>query len=403
LTTAYIGRKPVIDNNRKIHAYELNFFPQNVSSEKLSAKLLVDTFGYFGLERLVDDKLALIVVSKNILMSELIETIEDEQVVFVLCDKIELDESVIKRCEELHKKGFSLGYYCSSGDNEFTDRLYKSIDILSIDAKKCGLDYLKQKIKSMNKYSFEIVAQNVNSNKDFIAYKKLSVSLYSGYFFSKPELFKDKKVDPSVSTTLKVVQLLQSNASTKKIEEELLNSTALVVGILQFINSAKFSTKSPVQSLSHAINLAGRNRLIQWLMLYVYSGSHTDNSSVPLTESAILRVKIIQRLAEEVGDKNLNDKLFLVGMVSLFEPLLQTPIEEIVKQLNLSKELQDAILNYKGKLGKLLKLSIIIEKGDFVLIAKISEKFGLSLELVGKILQDSFTAMKENLANMQSR
>ena len=403
MTTAYIGRKPVIDNNRKIHAYELNFFPQNVSSEKLSAKLLVDTFGYFGLERLVDDKLALIVVSKNILMSELIETIEDEQVVFVLCDKIELDESVIKRCEELHKKGFSLGYYCSSGDNEFTDRLYKSIDILSIDAKKCGLDYLKQKIKSMNKYSFEIVAQNVNSNKDFIAYKKLSVSLYSGYFFSKPELFKDKKVDPSVSTTLKVVQLLQSNASTKKIEEELLNSTALVVGILQFINSAKFSTKSPVQSLSHAINLAGRNRLIQWLMLYVYSGSHTDNSSVPLTESAILRVKIIQRLAEEVGDKNLNDKLFLVGMVSLFEPLLQTPIEEIVKQLNLSKELQDAILNYKGKLGKLLKLSIIIEKGDFVLIAKISEKFGLSLELVGKILQDSFTAMKENLANMQSR
>jgi len=403
LTPAYIGRKPVIDNNKKIHAYELNFFPKNVSSEELSAKLLVDTFGYFGLERLVDDKLALIVVSKKILMSELIESIEDEQVVFVLCDKIELDESVVARCEELRLKGFSLGYYCSSGDNEFTDRLYRSIDILNIDAKKCGLDYLKQKIKSMNKYSFEIVAQNVNSDRDFIAYKKLSISLYSGYFFSKPELFKGKKVDPSVTTTLNVVKLLQRNESTKKIEEELLNSTALVVGILQFINSAKFSTKSPVQSLSHAINLVGRNRLIQWLMLYVYSGSHADNSSTPLTEAAILRVKIIQRLAEQLGDENLNDKLFLVAMVSLFEPLLQTPIEEIVKQLNLSKELQNAILNYRGKLGKLLKLSIIIEKGDFVLIEKLSDKVGLSLEIIGKILQDSFTAMKENLANMQSK
>lgn len=403
MTPAYIGRKPVIDNNKKIHAYELNFFPKNVSSEELSAKLLVDTFGYFGLERLVDDKLALIVVSKKILMSELIESIEDEQVVFVLCDKIELDESVVARCEELRLKGFSLGYYCSSGDNEFTDRLYRSIDILNIDAKKCGLDYLKQKIKSMNKYSFEIVAQNVNSDRDFIAYKKLSISLYSGYFFSKPELFKGKKVDPSVTTTLNVVKLLQRNESTKKIEEELLNSTALVVGILQFINSAKFSTKSPVQSLSHAINLVGRNRLIQWLMLYVYSGSHADNSSTPLTEAAILRVKIIQRLAEQLGDENLNDKLFLVAMVSLFEPLLQTPIEEIVKQLNLSKELQNAILNYRGKLGKLLKLSIIIEKGDFVLIEKLSDKVGLSLEIIGKILQDSFTAMKENLANMQSK
>ena len=403
MTTAYIGRKPVIDNNRKIHGYELNFFPKNVSSEELSAKLLVNTFGYFGLERLVGDKLALIIVSKNILMSELIEIIEDEQVVFVLCDKIELDESVVARCEELRAKGFALGYYCSSKDNEFTDRLYKSIDILSIDAKKCGLDYLKQKIKSMNKYSFEIVAQNVNSDIDFIAYKNLSISLYSGYFFSKPELFKGKKVDPSVSTTLNVIQLLQSNASTKKIEEELLNSAALVVGILQFINSAKFSTKSRVQSLSHAINLVGRTRLIQWLMLYVYSGTHADNSSLPLTEAAILRVKIIQRLAEQLGDENLHDKLFLVAMVSLFESLLQTPIEEVVEQLNLSKELQDAIINYNGKLGKLLKLSIIIEKGDFVLIAKISEKFGLSLELISKILQDSFTAMKENLANMKSK
>ena len=403
MTTAYIGRKPVIDNNKKIHAYELNFFPKNVSSEKLSAKLLVDTFGYFGLERLVGDKLALIVVSKNILMSALIETIEDEQVVFVLCDKIELDESVVARCEELRSKGFSLGYYCSSGENEFTDRLYRSIDILSIDAKKCGLDYLKQKIKGMNKYYFEIVAQNVNSDRDFTAYKKLSISLYSGYFFSKPELFKGKKVDPSVGTTLDVIRLLQSNASTKKIEEALLSSTALVVGILNFINSAKFSTKIPIESLSHAINLAGRGRLVQWLMLYVYSGSHASNSSTPLTEIAILRVKIMQRLADQLGDESLKDKLFLAGMISLFEPLLQTPIADILEQLNLSKELKDAVLTHKGKLGKLLKFSMIVEKGDFKTIEKITDKFGLSLSLISTILEDSFTAMKENLANMQSK
>jgi len=403
LTTAYIGRKPVIDNNRKIHAYELNFYPKNVSSKKLSAKLLVNTFGYFGLERLVGDNLAFIVVSKEILMSELIETIEDEQVVFVLCNKIKLDESIVLRCEELRKKGFSLGYYCSATDNEFTDRLYKSIDILNIDAKKCGIDFLKKKIDSIRKYSFEIVAQNVNSNRDFIAYKKLSISLYSGYFFAKPQLFKGKKVDPSVTTTLNVIQLLQSNASTKKIEEGLLSSTALVVGILRFINTAKFSTKVPVKSLSHAINLIGRNRLIQWLMLYVYSSTKVDNYSTPLTETAILRVKIMQRLAEQLGDENLHDKLFLVGMVSLFEPLLQTPIVDIVAQLNLSKELEEAILYNKGKLGKFLKLSVIIEKGDFVLIEKVSEKIGLSLELISTVLQDSFTAMKENIANIKAK
>jgi len=401
LTTAYIGRKPVIDNNRKIHAYELNFYSKNVSSNKLSAKLLVNTFGYFGLERLVGDNLAFIVVSRDILMSELIETIEDEQVVFILCDKIELDESIILRCEELHEKGFSLGSYCVTDDNELTDRLYKSIDILNIDVKKCSSDYLKKRIGSIRKYSFEIVVQNVNDNIDFIAYKKLGISLYSGYFFAKPELFKGKKVNPSVSTTLNVIHLLQSNASIRKIENALLNSTALVVGILQFINSAKFSTKVQVQSLSHAINLIGRSRLILWLMLYVYSVTKTDNYSIPLTETAILRVSIMQRLAEHLGNENLHDKLFLVGMVSLFEPLLQTPIVDVIEQLNLSKDIEDAILNYRGKLGKLLKFSIIVEKGDFVLIEKVSKKLGLSLDLISKISQDSFTAMKENMANMQ--
>jgi len=403
LTTAYVGRKPIIDNNRKIHAYELNFFPKNVTSDKLSAKLLVDTFCYFGLERLVGDKLALIVISKEILMSELIEAIDDEQVIFVLSEEIELDESVVSRCEELNKNGFSLGAYCFVGDNVFTDRLYKSIHILSIDAKKCGLNYLKKKINDMNKQSFEIIAHDVNSDRDFDAYKKLSISLYSGYFFAKPKLFKGKRVEPSVSTTLDVIRLLQSNASTREIEEALMSSTPLVVGILKFINSAKFATKAPVESLSHAINLAGRSRLTQWLMLYVYSGSHASNNSTPLTETAILRVKIMQRLAEQLGDESLNDKLFLAGMISLFEPLLQTPISEIVEQLNLSNELKDAILTHKGKLGKLLKFSMIVEKGDFKIIEKISDKFGLSLSLISTILEDSFSAMKENLANMQSK
>ena len=61
------------------------------------------------------------------------------------------------------------------------------------------------------------------------------------------------------------------------------------------------------------------------------------------------------------------------------DKLLKIPREELVGQLNLDEEIQDALIKYEGKLGKVLNIVEKIDEGNIQDVDYILEDVKLSI------------------------
>jgi EAL and modified HD-GYP domain-containing signal transduction protein len=121
-----------------------------------------------------------------------------------------------------------------------------------------------------------------------------------------------------------------------------------------------------ISSLGQAIIVLGRQQLQRWLQLLLFVNQGGDMQS-PLLELAATRGKLMELLAaaQSGRDGDYQDRAFMVGIMSLLDTLLGMPLAEVVKQVSLASDVENALLNHDGKLGKLLLLVEKMEQNDF--------------------------------------
>jgi EAL and modified HD-GYP domain-containing signal transduction protein len=80
--------------------------------------------------------------------------------------------------------------------------------------------------------------------------------------------------------------------------------------------------------------------------------------------TALVRAKMCQALAEA---KKLpaTETSFTVGLLSILDVLMQSPLEHILESLPLSEEISGALLNYEGLLGRILSCTLAYERCDW--------------------------------------
>jgi EAL and modified HD-GYP domain-containing signal transduction protein len=70
-------------------------------------------------------------------------------------------------------------------------------------------------------------------------------------------------------------------------------------------------------------------------------------------KSVLTRARMSELTAEGLG-AHLADQGYTVGLLSALEPLLGTPLTEIVAGLSLTAELEEALCDHTGVLGRVL-------------------------------------------------
>ena len=68
-------------------------------------------------------------------------------------------------------------------------------------------------------------------------------------------------------------------------------------------------------------------------------------------------------------DKPAQDQAFIAGMFSLLGVLFGMPLPEVLAPLTMSDAVQEAVLEYKGDLGAMLRLCEAVEEADFEQLA----------------------------------
>ena len=85
------------------------------------------------------------------------------------------------------------------------------------------------------------------------------------------------------------------------------------------------------------------------------------------------------------------EESFLVGLLSLLDALFMVPMEDILNELNMGQEIQDAILYKKGFLGKLLNLVIKTEENAVEELEPLLQDLDLTFGDLSKGLIEGFS------------
>ena len=385
----FLGRQPILDRNQEIVGYELLFRSANIdhavfdSYSHACSNVITHALASFGMHEVLGGKFGFINVHLGLLLSEMLEVLPIGQTVLELLEMIQLDDQVIERCRELKELGFMLAL----DDHEFdsaNDEIYYVVDIIKIDILLTGMDALPEVVRQLRKYPVKLLAEKVETVEQFQICYNLGFDLFQGYFFARPVVLNRRKIDVSGLALLKLLQQLTMGASVEIIEMTFKENPGLSYNLLKLVNSVALGMREKIKTLRHAILLLGMNPLRRWTQLSLFAGHDARGMNHPLLEMAAVRGRLMETMLKQLAGRAASDEqaeaAFMVGILSLLDILFETPMEEIIANLNLNDDVTAALLRREGKLGKMLLLAEKLEVTDFDAVTVLLAECGVSLD-----------------------
>lgn len=178
----------------------------------------------------------------------------------------------------------------------------------------------------------------------------------SGDWYLAPPASRSGSQAASRSLSLKLLQLVATDAETCHIEAIFRQDPVLAYHLLRLVNSLGVGVGRTISSFAQAILILGRQQLKRWLNLMLFAASRDDYRSAMLLARVAVRARSMELLARAAGfDRSQQEHAFMAGMFSLLGILFGLPLAGILNPLHLNEGLASAVLHHEGELGRLLQ------------------------------------------------
>jgi EAL and modified HD-GYP domain-containing signal transduction protein len=381
---AFIGRQPIVNDEQQLVAYELLFRGAQQSAgarvtdgSQATSRLLINAFNNFGVERVLGDKRAFVNVTAHLLESDVVDLLPRERVVLEILEDVAPTPAVVERCRRLREAGYQLALDDFVYRPEY-EPLLELAHYVKLDVRALGPAGIAAQVGLSRRHGAWLLAEKVETREEFRACRELSIEYYQGYFFAQPETLSTKRVDPTAQRVIYLFNLVVGDADQKVVEREFRQDVTLSYNLLRYINSVGFGLMNKVRSIQHALVILGRAKLARWLSLLMMSGVQ---STVP---QALFRTALVRaRLTELLGGRRLpppdHDLLFMLGMFSLLDALLDQPLADVLAALRLPEAVTGALLRNEGKLAPYLQMALACERDDLECLERLAPQHDLKV------------------------
>jgi c-di-GMP-related signal transduction protein len=237
----------------------------------------------------------------------------------------------------------------------------------------------------------QMIAQKVESREQFVAAEKEGFTLFQGYFFRQPERMRARHI-PAVQASY--LQLLQEISAAQvdldAIENLIKHDASLCYRMLRYLNSPLLGMSSSVQSIRHAMNILGERELIRWIRMATTLTMGQEKCS-DLVLASLVRARFCELAASKV--EHIKSDLFLMGMLSLMDAILEIPMGMVVEGLALDRDTKAELVGAKSgaetPLTPIYKLMLARESGNWEQVTVQARKLKLSLPFVNRSFNES--------------
>lgn len=373
------ARKPVLDTNQEVFAYEI-VFKNAIEGKDLSetsnlfAEEISDDIEFFENSNLADGKKVFIHFNAELLQSEVPLLLSKTNLGIEVSDDLNFKNEIKNNIEKLREKGSLLildQVEAAPAENE----LYNYADIIKIDYKKASKAEHKsfiEKIKSQSPKGVKFLAQNIDEHLQFKEAKEIGFDYFQGIFFTKADIISDSGTPGYKINYLNVLkELNKDDVNFAEIEKIIKNDISMTFSLLKTINSASYGYN--VSSIKQASTLLGVKGLKKWSLLYLINGLKDDKPNI-LFVNTLTRAKFAESLAEEFNAADKSEDLFTMGIFSMMDAFLNRPMSKILEETALTEEIKEALLIREGVMGEILNLVIAFERVKWDQVALIEKK-----------------------------
>jgi c-di-GMP phosphodiesterase len=197
-----------------------------------------------------------------------------------------------------------------------------------------------------------------------------------------------RPISPAAHRICELLNHLSLDHPTAQVAQVVRSDVALSYRLLRYANSAAVGLQRSVESVDTAVALLGRQELHRWLSVMLLAAADSRQTSRALQEAALARGRLLESLAHHQGEPAAAS-LFTVGVLSLLEVVLQTPLADAIAPLRLGDAARAALLHHQGPYAGYLAAAEALETDDAEHLAKMVQPFG-GLEVVQRLAEDAW-------------
>lgn len=377
----------------QIHAYELLYRDgplSNIDGTAATKQIITDLLLEQGLSETVGDHKAFINLTRENLLSPILESLPKKQIVLEILEDVSIDEQLIEAVKSLSEQGYTIALDDFVFSPEW-EPLIDLADIIKLDLRVQTREQNSELIKKLKSRNVELLAEKVESYEEYEFFLNLGCDYFQGFFFCEPSLVKGAKLNSNQSTTLRLLsEINDPNVLADDLANVIQQDVGLSHKLIKYINSAFFSLPQKVESIKHAVVLLGLNEVKRWATLI--SISQLSDKPDQLLHTSLQRAKMGELLAAQTGESD-TAPYFLIGLFSTLDALLDMPMDQVLEKLNLSEQATEALTAREGKAGMLLENIIHYQKWEL-------EDVEFDLDEMSGIFRESLAWEKELLSNL---
>jgi c-di-GMP-related signal transduction protein len=396
----YVARQPIFDREEKVFGYELLFRDglENAfhGDANEASRSTLDSSLLMGLDVLCDGRRAFVNCTRDTLIKGLVTLLPSTSTVVEVLESVPADPDVVAACRSLKE----LGYMIALDDyvaNDPREPLAEIADIIKVEMLLTTEVERAALIKQFGPWRSRMLAEKIETRKDFARARDQGFVYFQGYFFRRPEMLSTHDMPANRLNYLRMLQEVSRPDLDVPALEKLVKAEASVCyRLLRYLNSAVFGFKSEIHSVRHALSILGERDLRRWVRLVAAVGAGQEKTS-DLVLSSLVRGRFGELLAPRV--RHGESDLFLMGLLSLIDAMLEMPMADVLEKIPLDHATKAVLLGQASPLRPVFQLMLAHESGEWEAAATLSQSLDLDPEDVAGYFWEAQQWSRELLAS----
>ena len=383
----FIARQPIFTVKQAVYAYELlfrsgpaNVFP-DVDHNHASARVIADSLFNLGLQTLTGGKLAFINMTRDLLLGDYAVLLPRDEIVIEVLETVTPDAKVVEACRRLKATGYMIALDDFVGKAEMAP-LIALADIIKVDFLATRKAERLALVKRYAPRGVRLLAEKLETQEAFREAADLGYTYFQGYFFAKPAVMQATAAPEFRLTYLTLLQeTVKPDLDLRRIAAVIGRDVTLSYKLLRFINSAFFGLRRSIASIPEALALLGEREVKRWASLLGLACLGA-NKPAELVVEAALRARFCEGMAPAAGLVHYTEELFLLGLFSLIDAILDRPLENLLQELPIPSMVKATLLGEASPLKDVYDCVLAYVAGDWASLSIQMDRLQLDEEEV---------------------
>ena len=361
----YATRQPFLAIDGTVIGYKLLFRTGVAShfsgpSADVSASAAIEMSTLLSLDTLCDHRMAFIDCNREVLLQHGLAMLPPDKVVAEIDSSVEIDDAIYQLCCDLKNGGYRIAL-ADFSPGDLRESIAHLADFIFVDLNRTGLKEIQSIIDFDRWRHSGLVATSVETHEDAEFARKAGFQFFQGNFFRKPESLRTRSTHTNRTIYLRLLQsVCQSELDWDSIEDLIKSDATIYYRFMRFANSTGVGFRYQVHSVRQALGLLGDDEIRRWCCL---AGMFEMSKGRPseLLLSALVRARFAELLGKRIEHDGAD--LFLLGLLTLMDTILEIPMSAIIEGLSLDKASTKLLLEHEGNLRPVFELIFAVETG----------------------------------------